>query len=79
MGDAGDGFWRPDVRVAFVCDDGAAVSLHYRGLVEQTEAFAASAAEDRETAWEDQYMRMSLFVAAAGCSARVASSTRSIA
>ena len=45
MGDAGDGFWRPDARVAFVCDDGAAVSLHYRGLVEQTEAFAASAAE----------------------------------
>ena len=45
MGGAGDGFWRPDVRVAFVCDDGAAVSLHYRGLVEQTDAFAASAAE----------------------------------
>ena len=45
MGDAGDGFWRPDVRVAFVCDDGAAVSLDYRGLVEQTDAFAASAAE----------------------------------
>ena len=63
MGDAGDGFWRPDVRVAFVCDDGAAVSLHYRGLVEQTDAFAASAAEDRETAWEDQYMRMSLWFA----------------
>ena len=61
MGDAGDGFWRPDVRVAFVCDDGAAVSLHYRGLVEQTDAFATSAAEDRETAWEDQYIRMSLW------------------
>jgi hypothetical protein len=55
-----DGFWRPDVRVAFLTDDGAAMTLHYSGLVEQTGAFIAAATEDRETGWDDQYMRMHL-------------------
>ena len=52
-----DGFWRPDVRVVFRTGDGAA---HYTGLVEQTDAFVAAAGEDRETGWDDQYMRMVL-------------------
>lgn len=30
------------------------------GLVEQTDAFAAAASEDRETAWTDQYMRLTI-------------------
>jgi hypothetical protein len=55
-----DGFWRPNVRVAFETEDGAAILLHYTGLVEQTEAFIAAAEEDRETDWDDQYMRMVL-------------------
>jgi hypothetical protein len=57
-----DGFWRPDVRVAFVTDDGAGVTLRYRGLVEQTDAFMAAAVEDGETRWDEQYMRMQLRV-----------------
>jgi Protein of unknown function (DUF3237) len=55
-----DGFWRPDVRVAFTTSDGAALTLRYSGLVEQTDAFVAAAGEDRETGWDDQYMRMVL-------------------
>ena len=55
-----DGFWRPDVRVAFLTEDRAALTLRYRGLVEQTDAFMAAATEDRETGWDDQYMRMQL-------------------
>jgi Protein of unknown function (DUF3237) len=55
-----DGFWRPDVRVQFVTDDDAVILLHYTGLVEQTEAFAAAAEDGRETGWADQYMRMAL-------------------
>jgi hypothetical protein len=37
---------------------GAHSALHR--LVEQTEAFVTAAAEDRETGWDDQYMRMVL-------------------
>ena len=55
-----DGFWRPDVRVAFRTDDGAGLTLHYTGLVEQTDAFVAAATRNRETGWDDQYMRMVL-------------------
>lgn len=55
-----DGFWRPDVRIALRTDDGAAVTLRYTGLVEQTEAFIAAATADRETTWDQQYMRMVL-------------------
>src|SRR5687767_5998390 len=32
-----DGFWRPDVHIAFITDDGALVLLHYTGLVQQTD------------------------------------------
>jgi hypothetical protein len=53
-----DGFWRPDVRVQLVTDDDVVVLLHYRGLVQQTEAFKRAASENRETTWMDQYMRM---------------------
>jgi hypothetical protein len=55
-----DGFWRPDVRLALRTDDGAALTLRYTGLVEQTPAFVSAATEDRETTWEQQYMRMVL-------------------
>jgi uncharacterized protein DUF3237 len=55
-----DGYWRPDVRVTFRTDDGATIALAYDGLVEQSDAFVAAAEADRETAWEDQYMRMAL-------------------
>jgi hypothetical protein len=53
-----DGFWRPDVRVQLVTEDGATVLLHYTGLVQQTDAFIKAASENRETDWDDQYMRM---------------------
>ena len=55
-----DGFWRPDVRVQFRTDDDAVVLMHYTGLVEQTDAFAAAASENRETSWTDQYMRLAI-------------------
>lgn len=34
--------------------------MHYTGLVQQTEAFKRAAEADRETAWADQYMRLSI-------------------
>jgi len=55
-----DGFWRPDVRVQFRTDDGAIVLMRYTGLVEQSDAFTQAATEDRETSWDDQYMRMAV-------------------
>jgi hypothetical protein len=53
-----DRFWRPDVRIQFVTEDGAVILLHYTGLVEQTVAFRTAAEEGRSTDWADQYMRM---------------------
>jgi hypothetical protein len=53
-----DGFWRPDVRLQLRADDGAVILMHYTGLVEQTEEFKSAASDDRETDWDDQYMRM---------------------
>jgi hypothetical protein len=53
-----DGFWRPDVRLPFITDDGETVLAHYTGLVEQTDAFKKAAEANRPTAWEDQYMRL---------------------
>jgi hypothetical protein len=53
-----DGLYRPDVRAAFVTDDDAVVLMHYTGLVEPLPAFQAAAAEDRETGWEDQRIRL---------------------
>jgi hypothetical protein len=61
MLDPGDGMWRPDVRVAFTTNDGAAIALSYRGLVEQTDTFVSAAQADRATRWDDQYMRMALW------------------
>jgi hypothetical protein len=56
----GDGFWRPDVRAPFRTDDGETILMHYTGLVEQSDAFAAAAEADKETRWDDQYMRLAL-------------------
>jgi hypothetical protein len=55
-----DGFWRPDVRVQFRTDDDAVVLMHYTGLVQQTDAFAAAAESNSETDWSDQYMRLAI-------------------
>ena len=55
-----DGFWRPDVCSQFVTNDGAVILIGYTGLVEQTEAFKKAAKADRETDWNDQYMRLSV-------------------
>jgi hypothetical protein len=56
-----DGFGRPDVRVQFLTDDDALVLLHYRGLVQVTEAFKRAAEIGGATRFEDQYMRMAMF------------------
>ena len=56
-----DGFGRPDVRVAFVTDDGETVLLRYQGVVEMTDAFTRAAQNDTSTRFEDQYMRMAMF------------------
>lgn len=53
-----DGFWRPDVRVQFLTDDGEVVLMHYTGLVQQTRTFTEAAFQDRPTSWTDQYMRL---------------------
>jgi hypothetical protein len=58
MNVSNDGFWRPDVHLPFVTDDGETILLHYTGLVEQTAAFKKAAEADRPTAWDDQYMRL---------------------
>jgi Protein of unknown function (DUF3237) len=58
MNVSNDGFWRPDVRLPFITDDGETVLAHYTGLVEQTDTFKEAAAANRPTAWEDQYMRL---------------------
>jgi Protein of unknown function (DUF3237) len=60
MGVSEDGFWRPDVRVQFRTDDGAVILMRYTGLVEPTDAFRRAAEEDRETSWDDHYMRMAV-------------------
>jgi hypothetical protein len=58
MGVSSDGYWRPDVRLQLRTDDGAAILMSYTGLVEQSDAFKEAASADRETGWDDQYMRM---------------------
>jgi hypothetical protein len=55
-----DGYGRPDVRLQFVTEDGAAILLHYTGLVETNEAFTAAAANGDATRFEDNYMRMAM-------------------
>ena len=49
-----DGFGRPDVRVAFLTDDGETVLLRYQGLVQLTGAFKQAAKNDGATRFEDQ-------------------------
>ena len=53
-----DGFWRPDVRMAFLTEDEKTVLLHYTGLVEQTETFKMAASQNQATHFDDQYLRM---------------------
>lgn len=53
-----DGWWRPDVRIAFASPEGDTVLLHYTGLVEQTAAFTAAAEADRETGFDQVNIRM---------------------
>ncbi|NOJ43595.1 DUF3237 domain-containing protein [Bradyrhizobium sp. WSM 1791] len=55
-----DGFWRPNVRAQFLTDDGAVILMSYVGLVEQTAPFKQAAETNGPTAWDDQYMRLSL-------------------
>lgn len=55
-----DGFYRPDVRAQFVTDDEQVVLMSYTGLVEQTDALAAAAEDDRETGWDEQRMRLAI-------------------
>jgi hypothetical protein len=49
MNVSSDGFWRPDVRLPFITDDGETVLLHYTGLVEQTDRFKRAATADQST------------------------------
>jgi hypothetical protein len=55
-----DGYGRPSVRVQLLTDDDEVVLLEYTGLVESTPAFVEAAANDSETDWDDQYMRMAM-------------------
>jgi hypothetical protein len=58
MNVSNDGFWRPDVRLPFVTDDGETILTHYTGLVEQTDKFKKAAEANQPTDWNDQYMRL---------------------
>jgi hypothetical protein len=58
MGVGGDGFLRPDVRLAFRSNDGAAILVRVSGLVEQTTAFMKANDENGETGYGDQYLRL---------------------
>ena len=60
MSVSSDGYWRPDVRAQFLTDDAAVILMHYTGLVQQTERFAAAADADQPTDWADQYMRLAV-------------------
>jgi hypothetical protein len=53
-----DGYWRPNVRMPLVTEDGETILCHYTGLVEQTKQFLTAAEGDRPTDWDDQYMRL---------------------
>ena len=60
MAVSADGYWRPNVHAQFITDDDAVILMHYTGLVEQTDRFAAAAAADQSTDWADQYMRLAV-------------------
>jgi hypothetical protein len=55
-----DGYGRPQVRLPFSTDDGAAILLEYTGVVHASEAFVDAVENDRATGWADQYLRTSL-------------------
>ena len=44
----------------FLPDDAAVILMHYTGLVQQTDRFAAAADADQPTDWADQYMRLAV-------------------
>lgn len=58
MGNGSDGYFRPDVHVAFLTDDGQALLVRCSGLIEQTPAFMKANQENGATDWDDQYMRL---------------------
>jgi Protein of unknown function (DUF3237) len=58
MGTSGDGYFRPDVHVAFRTDDGEALLVRCTGLIEQMPAFMKVTKENRAISWDDQYMRL---------------------
>jgi hypothetical protein len=58
MGSGSDGYFRPDVHVAFRTDDGEAMLVRCSGLIEQTPAFMKANKENGATGWDDQYMRL---------------------
>ena len=60
MSVSSDGYWRPDVHAQFLTDDAAVILMHYTGLVQQTQRFAAAADADQPTDWADQYMRLAV-------------------
>jgi hypothetical protein len=57
---SGDGFFRPDVHVAFRTHDGEALLVRCCGLIEQTPAFMTATTENAATDWDDQYMRLAM-------------------
>jgi hypothetical protein len=57
-----DGWTRLDVRGQCRTDDGALLYFTYRGLIEPSEAVVRAIASGGETAFEDQYFRISLEV-----------------
>ena len=58
MGSGRDGYFRPDVHVAFRTDDSEALLVRCSGLIEQTPAFIKANRENGATGWHDQYMRL---------------------
>lgn len=53
-----DGYFRPDVQVAFRTDDGKALLVRCSGLIEQTPACMEASEKNGSTDWDDQYMRL---------------------
>ena len=57
-----DGWTRVDVRGQARSDDGALLYFSYRGLIEPTEAVVSAMRSGAETAFDDQYWRVSIEV-----------------
>jgi hypothetical protein len=58
MDSSDDGYFRPDVHVAFRTDDNEALLVRCSGLIEQTPAFMRANKENGVTGWDDQYLRL---------------------